>query len=115
MTEYDATYFPGYYTYTMTPTTTGLINGLISYTYKGKVRVESHSWDVKVDDFAEIDNSLVGISGDITTLINKVDNIDADIVNVSSKIDNINVSGVPFKGEVIINDYKGLIKIKRFN
>lgn len=100
LVEYDATNFPGYYTYTMIPTTIGFITGLISYTYKGKVRCESHSWNVKVDEFAEIDS--------------KLENIDADIANVSRKIDNINVSGVPLHGEVLVNKYKNHIRVKSF-
>lgn len=111
MAEYDATNFPGYYTYEMTPTAVGSITGLISYTYKSKIRCESHSWSIIEDEFATVNNTLNTVSGNISTGFNSTN---SQLSAISNKIDNIDASGVTLHGELIFDKFRNQITIRKF-
>ena len=113
MAEYDSTNFPGYYTYEMTPIATGSIIGLISYTYKNKERVESHSWNVIADEFDTVNNTLDTISGNITNGFNTTN---SQLASISNKIDNIAASGVKasVSGTVEFNQFRNTLTLRHF-
>jgi hypothetical protein len=67
MTEYDATNFPGYYTYSLTPTAADTIIATMNYS----IYYESHSWLVRP-------NQLQDIEDKVDVVQSKTDNMPSD-------------------------------------
>jgi hypothetical protein len=67
MAEYDATNFPGYYTYSLTPTAADTIIATMNY----GVYYESHSWLVR-------SNQLQDIEDKVSIITAKTNNLPAD-------------------------------------